>query len=77
MQKIMRTDRFGSVVVYPDGARNIEAIAKHEWTKMTGIQEPKIAEISFNDRLNVYVAIFKWEKVKKNLENKRWVKKLY
>jgi hypothetical protein len=63
--KQYRADRYGALVVYPDGARDIMAIAKHEAQKIMGTMEPpKIVDISFNKPLNIYVAIYPYKKAK-------------
>lgn len=63
--KQFRADRYGALVVYPDGARDIMAIAKHEAQKIMGsTEEPKIVDISFNKPLNIYVAIYPYKKGK-------------
>jgi hypothetical protein len=63
--KQYRADRYGALVVYPDGARDIMAIAKHEAQKIMGSTEaPKIVDISFNKPLNIYIAIYPYKKVK-------------
>jgi hypothetical protein len=61
--KQLRTSRFGAVVVYPDGARDVLAIAKHEAKKiLKSSDDIKIVDISFNEPLNLWVAIYPYKK---------------
>jgi hypothetical protein len=63
--KQYRADRYGALIVYPDGARDVMAIAKHEAQKILKSDEPpKIVDISFNKPLNLWVAIYPYKKGK-------------
>lgn len=68
MEKPFRTDRYGAVVVYPDDARDVIAIARNEAKKMTGMQDVIIKDLSFNKPLNIWVAIFPYNKKNVNKE---------
>jgi hypothetical protein len=60
---IMRTDRYLPIAIYPDGARDVTAIANHEYCKIIGCKTaPPIKDISFNPHLNIYIAVFPWQK---------------
>jgi hypothetical protein len=63
--KQYRADRYGALIVYPDGARDVMAIAKHEAQKILKSDEPpKIVDISFNKPLNLWVAIYPYKRTK-------------
>jgi len=75
----IRTDRYLPIAIYPDGARDVMAIANHEYCKIMKTENaPPIKDMSFNPHLNVWIAIFPWvKKAQVNLENKKWTKRMY
>lgn len=55
----LRSDRYGAIVIYPEGARNVEAIAKHEAKKILSTTEDvPIEEIMYNPSKNIFIALF-------------------
>jgi hypothetical protein len=63
--KQIRMDRYASIVVYPDGCRDVTATAKDIYKKLYHTEAPHVLDISFNKPLNIWVAIMPYKKVDK------------